>query len=80
MKIAQLKLLFDEGVVTDAKIVPSITSGYWVEVRLKKRWVSIDRRRDEDGVAHYSTIDAAYSAIISIGFKDQGLKLSHFEK
>jgi len=76
MKMSELKILFTQGAIKNARVVEDIFGGWSVELDLAKTsWEPLERRRDEDGVCSYKSLNAAYSAIVEVGFSPQGLTL-----
>lgn len=70
MLLRDLKLLFDAGTLRSAKIVPA-NNDYWnlkVEMKEDKDDLVMSSQRADKRI--FKTIDAAYSAAVSIGFKE----------
>jgi len=67
MQLSEIKMLFENGVLRDAYILPLFDS--WVIEFTKHAGESIALEAQRGGVRRFKTIDAAYGVVREIGFQ-----------
>lgn len=73
----ELKIRFDSGYHTEALIVSAaMTKGYNVAIKGRGYWVMVSSARKPKEAREFKSIDAAMSAIASIGFRTATIELS----
>jgi len=71
MKLKELKLLFENGILREARILPApMQSGHWVvEIAKAGQAEAVTIEKQRGGVRFFATLDAAYSLVREIGFR-----------
>lgn len=67
MQLSEIKMLFENGVLRDAYILPLL--GEWVIECTRHAGDSVALETQRGGVRRFKTLDAAYGVVREIGFQ-----------